>query len=226
MRRTQASVASLVLSPSGRAAVRLAMPASALPAPGQVLLACRPDGADPFRHTLLPVHLDAQGLTALQPAGPAWQPGDHLDLLGPIGRGFAPSASLRRWLLAALGPAPDVLLPLLDVGIQRGVSLAMWADSPLPPLPPQVEVLSDWRGALDWADYVGLALTPGWFEADGAERGPILEAARRAQQAEALTILPMPCGTGICGACATGRGRSLLHPCVDGPVIALADLLR
>jgi hypothetical protein len=89
-----------------------------------------------------------------------------------------------------------------------------------------VEVVSDWAGALDWADYVGLALTPEWLEAEAANSAPVLEAARRAQQAEVLAVLPMPCGTGICGACATGRGRSHLHPCVDGPVIAFKDLLR
>lgn len=226
MRRTLASVVSLLLTPSGQPAVRLTLPASAIPAPGQVLLACRPGGTDAVRQALLPVHLDAQGLTALQPEGDPWQPGDTLDLLGPIGRGFGPAASRRRWLMGALGANPDVLLPLLDAGIQRGASLAMWADSPLPPLPPQVEVLSDWPAALGWADYVGLALTPEWLEADGAGNAPVLEAARRAPQAEALVMFPMPCGTGICGACSTGRGRSILRSCVDGPVLSLTDLLR
>src|SRR5512136_2481148 len=136
MRRTLASLGSLVLTPSGRAAVRLALPAPALPSPGQVLLACRPDGTDPLRQTLVPVHLDARGMTALLPEGVPWQPGDPLDLLGPIGRGFGPATSRRRWLLAAFGSDPDVLLPLLDAGVQHGASLAMWADSPLSPLPP------------------------------------------------------------------------------------------
>jgi hypothetical protein len=225
MRRTLARVISLLIGPSGQAAVRLLSSAAAIPAPGQVLLACRPGGDDPLRHTLLPIALHTDGLTALQPGGTSWQPGEQLDLLGPIGHGFHPSPSRRRWLLAALGVGPDVLLPLMDMGIERGASMAMWAGSPLPPLPPQVEVPSDLEHALDWADYIGLALTPESLEASGPD-SPILNAAQRLRQAEALVILPMPCGTGICGACAAGTSRRPLHACVDGPVVALEDLTR
>jgi Iron-sulfur cluster binding domain of dihydroorotate dehydrogenase B len=219
MRRTRASVVSLLLSPSGKAALRLALPASALPVPGQVMLACRAGGDEPLRQTLLPIHIDTQGLTALQPEATSWQPGEVLDLLGPVGRGFRPSPTRRRWLLAALGIHPDVLLPLMESGVERGASVAVWADAPLPVLPPQVEVPSDLEAALDWADYAGFALTPERLEADDP-RAALLPTASRSQQTEALVILPMPCGTGICGACAMGA-RGLLRACVDGPVIAL-----
>jgi hypothetical protein len=225
MRRTLARVASLVLSPSSQPAVRLLLPASAMPRPGQIMLGCRPAGDEPLRLSLLPIALHTDGLTALQPEGALWQPGDQLDLLGPIGQGFCPSPVRRRWLLAALGVNPDVLLPLLNVGIDRAAGIAMWADSPLSPMPPQVEVSPDLETALDWADYVGLALTPDWLDANGSSAS-ILRAARRPQLAEALVILPMPCGTGICGACAIGGGRTALRVCVDGPVVALEDLAR
>jgi dihydroorotate dehydrogenase electron transfer subunit len=215
-----------VLSPSpGQPAVRLLLPAAALPAPGQVMLACRPGGDDPLRQVLLPIALHADGLTALPPEGTQWQPGEHLDLLGPVGHGFRPSPARRRWLLAALGVNPGVLLPLMDTGIARGVGVAMWAETPLPPLPPQVEVPSDLDSALDWADYLGLALTPEWLEANGSDAS-VLTAAKRPGLAEALVILPMPCGTGICGACAIGGARSPRRACIGGPVLALEDLLR
>lgn len=214
-----------MLSPSGQPAVRLLLPSTAMPAPGQVMLSCRPGGDDPLRLTLLPISLHSDGLTALQPEGASWQPGEQVDLLGPIGHGFRPSAARRRWLLAALGVDPDVLLPLMNMGIDRGESVAMWADSPLPPLPPQVEVPSDVEPVLDWADYIGLALSPEWLEVNGSD-GSILMAASRPRLAEALVILPMPCGTGICGACAVGGGRAPLRACIDGPVVALEDLTR
>jgi len=214
-----------MLSPSGQAAVRLLLPAAAMPAPGQVMLACRPGGDDPLRQTLLPVGLHANGLTVLQPEGASWQPGEELDLLGPVGHGFRPSSSCRRWLLASLGVNPDVMLPLMNTGIDRGASVAMWADSPLPTLPPQAEVPSDLEPALDWADYVGLALTPEWLEAN-APHASILRAAHRPLLAEALVILPMPCGTGICSACSIGSGHKALRACIDGPVVALEDLVR
>jgi hypothetical protein len=189
------------------------------------MLACRPGGDEPLRQSLLPIGLHTNGLTALQPEGTQWHPGEQLDLLGPVGHGFHPSPSRRRWLLATLGANPDLLLPLMSMGIERGVSVAVWAETPLPPLPPQVEVPSDLDPALDWADYVGLALTPEWLEANGSDAS-ILTAATRPGLAEALVILPMPCGTGICGACAIGGTRAARRACIEGPVIALEDLLR
>ena len=225
MRRTLATVASIVLSPSGQVAVHLLLPAAAMPAPGQVMLACRPGGDDPIRKTLLPIASHANALTALQPAEASWQPGERLDLLGPVGHGFRPSSSCRRWLLAALGVDPDILQPLMNMGLDRGASVAVWADSPLPPLPPQVEMPSDLEPALDWADYVGLALTPEWLEVNGPNAS-ILRAARRPRLAEALVVLPVPCGTGICGACSIGSGHKVLRACIDGPVVALEDLVR
>jgi len=214
-----------VLSPSGQSAMRLLLPATAMPAPGQVLLACRPGGDDPLRQTLFPIGFHTNGLTALQPEGESWQPGEQVDLLGPVGHGFRPSSACRRWLLASLGVNPDVMLPLMNMGIDRGASVAMWADSPLPTLPPQVEAPWDLEPALDWADYVGLALTPEWLEANDPTAS-ILRAARRPRLAEALVVLPMPCGTGICGACSIGSGHKTLRACIDGPVVGLEDLVR
>jgi len=225
MRRTLARIESLVLSPSGRSAVRLQLPAALVPTPGQLVLACRPHADEPFRQALLSVALHADGLTALLPEGAAWQPGEQLDLLGPVGRGFRPPRARHRWLLAALGVNPEVLLPLLSLGTERGVSLAMWADSPVPPFPPQVEVSPDLEPAVEWADYVGLALDADWLEVH-ASLASILDAARRTRLAEVLVVTPMPCGTGVCGACAVGHGRAARCACTEGPVFALEDLIR
>lgn len=225
MRRTLAQVESQVLSPLGNPGVRLRIFPAAIPAPGQAVLACRPDGDDPFRQTLLPFALHADGLSAMLPEGAAWQPGERLDMQGPIGRGFRPSAARRRWLLAALGASPEVLLPLLILGIERGVSLTIFADTALPILPPQVEVSTDLDSALEWADYAGLVVTPEWLEHRDLAWST-LQAARRSRLAEVLLCLPMPCGTGVCGACAVGHGRTSRFACTEGPVFPLEDLIR
>jgi dihydroorotate dehydrogenase electron transfer subunit len=225
MRRTLAPVESQVLSPLGRPGVRLRLPPSAIPAPGQAVLGCRPDADDPFRLPLLPFALHADGLSALIPEGTAWQPGEQLDLLGPVGRGFRPPAARRRWLLAAMGASPEVLLPLMNQGIERGVSLAMFTDSSVPTLPPQVEVSTDLDSALEWTDYAGLVLSAEWLEVAGPGSS-IVQAAGRPGLAEALIILPMPCGTGVCGACTIGHGRAARCACTEGPVLALEDLFR
>jgi dihydroorotate dehydrogenase electron transfer subunit len=225
MRRTLARIESLVLSPLGRPGVRLHVTPAAIPAPGQAVLGCRPDADEPFRHPLLPFALHANGLSALIPEGATWQPGEHLDLLGPVGRGFRPPAARRRWLLAAFGASPEVLLPVLNLGVDRGVGLAMYADSPVPTLPPQVEVSPDLDSALDWADYACLAVTAEWLEHTELV-APILQTARAARLAEIMVVLPMPCGTGVCGACAVGRGRAARCACTEGPVFPLEDLDR
>lgn len=225
MRRTLARVESMLLSPLGLPGVRLHVPPPAIPTPGQPVLACRLGADEPSRCTLLPFALHADGLSAPIPEGAAWQPGEELDLLGPVGRGFRPPPARRRWLLAALGASPEVLLPLLNLGIERGASLAMFADSAVPTLPPQVEVSTDLDSALEWADYAGLAVTAEWLEV----RGPTslsLQAARRARLGEVLVLLPMPCATGVCGACAVGHGRTARCACTEGPVFALEDLIR
>src|SRR4030042_98204 len=109
------------------------------------------------------------------------------------------SPARRRTLF--LGATPGGLLPLLSLGTERGVSLAMWADSPVPPFPPQVEVSPDLEPAVEWADYVGLALDADWLEVH-ASPASILDAARRTRLGEGLVVTPLPCGTGMRGACA------------------------
>ena len=127
-----------------------------------------------------------------------------IHLMGPVGRGFQLPSGRRRWLLAAFGASPEVLLPVLNMGVDRGVGLAMYANSPPPALPPQVEISPRSRLRIGLGDYACLAVT-----ADGLERSDIvaagLMAARGARRAEVLIVQPMPCGTGVCGACAVAE---------------------
>lgn len=207
----------------GQPALRLKTTAGAIPAPGQVSLACRTGGADAFRRTLLPLAIHLDGFTCAQPEGVRWFPGDELDLLGPLGGGFHPPPHSARWLLAALGQPAEILMPLVHDGLDRGAQVAIWAEAP-PPLPPEVEVVPLLDPAADWADYIALAVSPGCLrhlETETAYAG----VRRNAHVAEVLLLTPLACGRGVCSACALEGRRQRLRACTDGPVFPLAEVL-
>jgi len=223
MRRTKALVTALTTTAGGQAALQLRTAAGAISAPGQVTLACRTGGAEPLRHTLLPLAIHPDGFTCAQPEGVRWFPGDELDLLGPLGQGFRPPRPCTRWLLAVLGLPSEALLPLLHAGLERGVEVAIWAEAQ-PALPPEVEVVTQLDPAAEWADYVALAVSMDWLrplETDAAFEG----VRRRAAAAEVLLLTPLACGRGVCSACALEGRRHRIRACTDGPIFPLAEVL-
>ena len=216
-------MAALTTTAGGQAALRMRTAAGAITAPGQVSLACQAGGAEPLRHTLIPLALHADGFTCAQPEGVRWFPGDKLDLLGPLGRGFHPPPPRARWLLAALGQPFEALLPLLHAGLERRAEVAIWAEAPLA-LPPEVEVVNQLDPAVEWADYIALTLSMEGLrqlETGDAYAG----VRRRAAAAEVLLLTPLACGRGVCSACALEGRRHRLRVCTDGPVFPLAEVL-
>lgn len=216
-------MAALTATPGGLPALRVKTAPGALTVPGQVCLACRAGGADPLRHTLVPIALHSDGFSCAQPEGVRWFPGDGLDLLGPLGGGFHPPPDRNRWLLAALGLPFDVLLPLLQAGLERGAEVAVWAAS-LPSLPPEIEVVNQIDTAAEWAEYVALAVSmDGLRQLQSA--ATFARVKRRSPIAEALLLAPMACGRGVCSACALEGRRHRLRACSDGPVFPLGEVL-
>jgi dihydroorotate dehydrogenase electron transfer subunit len=191
-------------------------------APGQAGLAFTHLSAQPFlRVPLYPFHSETQGFEfCLETAHPfaALAPGDELDVVGPCGRGFDLPPRLARLLLVGVSPAR--LFSLMHLAIERRLAVTMLIppDAPRPSLPEQVELQ---RGALtaelaDWADLIALDVP----EPEALARRILeLRPGRSIGSIQALTDVPMPCGTGACQACwvETRRGRKLA--CVDGPVI-------
>lgn len=215
MHRTMAQVASIRLEADGETVARLICDPTAIPAAGQFSLALRPGEGAPLRTAIFPLDLHADGFTT--PADRTWQPGDGLDLLGPVGRGFRPPPNARRWALGGIGRRLDRLLPLLQRGIEAGAGVAVWP--PLPPerLPVQVEIVRDQADALEWADYIALDVLPDALdEIDTRLRRQLDTLARTAIQ---VLIAPaMPCGLGLCQACAIDARRGRQLACLDGPV--------
>ena len=113
-------------------------------------------------------------------------------------------------------------------GLALDASVALFADCPLPDLPPAVELspLSSLPEALEWADYLALDLPlqdlPALAARLGLGRGERFQAC----PAQALLHTAMPCGgMAECGACAVITPRAWKKTCTDGPVFDLNDLL-
>ncbi len=224
MRRSLARIEELTLEPSGHPAFRLRCSPSARPAAGQAALVTLPGSGEPLRKTFFPTRIDPESIVADCPPEPAWQPGTWLDLLSPVGRGFGPAPASRRWLLVGLTQETDRLLPLIPMGLGRGASIVLVTPSPPPGLAAEVEVIPQPGPAIAWADYIAID-APG--ESISA-LGDLLpgDAPERRSIAEVLVARPMPCGIGVCAACALPARRGWKMACVDGPVFGAQELLK
>jgi dihydroorotate dehydrogenase electron transfer subunit len=223
--------------------------------PGQFLLVrC----ADPFtcylRRPIFPARvIDDQFELLVRPdpdPGRAWltarQPGDRLDVIGPLGSGFPLAAQTRNLLLAGDEPALGPLLGQLDRALAAGaaVTLALGGTRastlyPVAQLPPVVEFQAatldgslGHRGRitdllpdlLRWADAVCLVGSLDFCRTVRAQA----ESVRFIVEAGFLSVLmtnyPMACGLGACLSCTIEMKAGLKLTCLDGPVFDLMQL--
>jgi len=110
MHRAIARIEAFTLEPLGKPSIRITCEKRLIPNPGQAVMALMPGTKQSLRHVLFPVQICPEGFITDKVPDPGWRLGDKLDLLGPIGTGFSPPPSARRWLLAALGQYPGRLL--------------------------------------------------------------------------------------------------------------------
>lgn len=206
-------------------ALRLQCPPALIPAPGQYVLAqATSDSHTPLAVPLFPAAHHPDGFTAAGPLPPAWSPGLHLRLRGPLGRGLVLPQHARRVGLLGLDTSPARLLPVLKPALEHGAAVAL-ACAALPAgLPPDIEVsgLSAAPEIAAWADCllvdVPRALLP--------ELARLLGNAPLPAGSQVLVHTAMPCGgMGECGACAVGLQRGWAFACKDGPVFALDALV-
>jgi dihydroorotate dehydrogenase electron transfer subunit len=194
-----------------------------VPGVGQPLLAFLPGSEAPLRTALYASEIHPDGITTAQIPSAEWRVGTQVDLLGPIGRGFSPSTSSRRWLLIALGVPLDRLLPLVISALERDLPVVVHSDQRLPDLPAQVEVAVNLDEVFDWADFIAIDTDASRLNAlvEVRKRDPIIPAV----QVQALLDLPLPCGLGVCSACAVRKGRSWKLACQHGPVFDIKGWL-
>ena len=227
MRTGIGSIIEILRDPGGSTSARIDCHPGLIPAPGQYLHAHNPDEADSvLGWSLFPMGLDsASGLVA-GPIPTTWGPGSTLNLRGPLGSGFAIPDVITRLALIMLGETASRLLPLLHTALGKNTDIAIFTDTPLPPLPPAIEIhpLSSVEEALEWANFIAIEIP--WRQISNLRN--ILGLSPHDYlpcPVQALISIPMPCsGVGDCSACAVKVRRGYKLACKDGPVFDLNSL--
>jgi dihydroorotate dehydrogenase electron transfer subunit len=214
------------------------------------------DLGDYLRTPLFPAWLDVEGFDTLVPPdhpAAALRPGDDVNLIGPLGRGFEMPTTACRLLLVASTAYLPVLLPLArqkpgfsekpDFYTALLLSATTAAELyPIRLLPPALEVhvvttdgsaghqgstLDLFPDLVRWADCVCIApLHP----QDPTTYPAMAEIVRDVRVepgrgfAQALVVPPMACGVGACQGCAVPVARGTKLACTDGPVFDLLEL--
>lgn len=219
-------------------ALRSALPGSADPLLRQPLFLA-PQPALEGGTVLLPAQTPAAAFVRALPLG------TELDLLAPLGQGWRIEPATRTLALVGEAASAPALFALAHAALQRGLAVSLIlgvteraAAPPAAWLPTAVEYhlvtsrvpAAAALAALDeqtlrWADQLALALPQALWTS----------LAHRIEQtrlrwprgfAQMVIDMPLPCGVGICDACAieTRRGPRLV--CRDGPIVDLRDLTR
>jgi dihydroorotate dehydrogenase electron transfer subunit len=226
----------------------IADPDGPAPDPGQFAMlaaaACWGGGTDerPFLPRAFSVarrHADGTLDFLLEDVGPGTarlaglRPGDDVWLLGPLGRGFSPPRDGRRPLLVGggvgiaplmiwqdrLGAQCDVLLGFRDAAHAEGAALLAGA-----------RIATD-DGSVGHHGLVTELLTGelGGAEVYACGPPPMLEAVRALcaehdVPAQLALESGMACGYGACFGCVVPTRGGYVRLCVDGPVLAAAEL--
>lgn len=220
--------------------------------PGQFFLA-RCEGCY-LRRPIFPQPLpNGQLSLLLRPApdpGLAWlsarQPGDTLDLIGPLGNGFALPPTARNLLLISDSQRLSPLLGLMHHALASGAAVTLLlggrtaaAIYPATHLPAAVELHAATadgslgrRGTLEallpdflgWADAVAAVGSPGLYRALQRHTRQVRFGASSDFLFGLAAPALLPCGVGACFGCAMPTATGPRLACTDGPVFDLMAL--
>lgn len=220
--------------------------------PGHVL-AFRPglSSLDPLLRKALPIAaLDtAAGIISLLITDtsdtPQQRPGDQIEIVGPIGRGWRLDQQTRNIVLLGDEPHLGALLFMAQAGsrVSANITLLVGVAEKRPPLPgalvPAAVEYQFGQGAdpalaalelldshlLRWADvlYTTLPLRVYPELADRIRAGRIQWSPGFAH---GLLIPPMACFCGICDTCLVAEARHAWRACMDGPQCDVRDFVR
>lgn len=207
---------------------RISCPPELIPAPGQYLLAHASGSDAPLPVALFPSLFHPEsGFRCAPPVPVSWQPGQRLNLLGPIGRGFTLPSAARKLVLIAWDADPARLLGLIPLALKQEAEIVLLSDSPVADLPEVIEVqpLKSLRDVLHWSTYAAFDIRrenlPQMREKLTGQESLTLRL-----EAQVLVRAPMPCGAvAECGVCAILLHHSWKMACKDGPVFEFRELL-
>jgi dihydroorotate dehydrogenase electron transfer subunit len=236
---------------------RLTLAAPTLPPaqPGQFLLISCADRLTCYlRRPVFPIPLANHHFSLLLRPNPdpglAWlatrQPGDTLDVIGPLGVGFPLPKNRRNLLLVSDGPEIGPLLGQMELAIAAGMALTLALGGsraaalyPMAALPAEVEIQAatldgslGHRGPvtnllpnlLRWADLVGAVGSPSLYRTLSQQMVQVRFRSEPEFLYGLFTDGLMGCGVGACFSCAIETTAGPKLACVDGPVFDLAAL--
>lgn len=176
---------------------------------------------------------------------PQQRPGDEIDILGPIGRGWRLDDQTRNIVLLGDEPHLGALLFMAQTGSRRSanITLLVGVAERRPPLPgalvPSAVEYQFGQGAdpalaaldlldaqlLRWADVLYTTLPQRVYPelADRIRAGRIQWTPGFAQ---GLLMSPMACFCGICDTCLVPEARRPWRACIDGPQCDVRDFAR
>ncbi len=211
---------------NGKSAGRIRCDPRLVPAPGQYLLAqalSEPDA--PLAHPVFSAGLCPGGFYAAPPLPADWRPGAHLNIRGPLGKGFQLPPTARFVALAVFGEDPARLLALAEPALTQNAAVVLLADAAPEGLPAAIEIspLSALPETLRWADYIAFDLP----RAALPTTLKLITDTSYSRDGQALIETPIPCGgMGECGVCAVSLRKGYKLACKDGPVFDLKTLLE
>ena len=171
------------------------------------------------------------------------RPGDTVDIIGPLGRGFSVRSQSTNLLLVAQGWGFSPVAALADEARKKGKNVTMLVGAvtqgqmyPISLLPPEAEVeVATEDGSAGRQGHVTDIVTDYWDWSDQVfAAGPLpmyralAEVAYRrgwSRSVQALADVGMACGVGACYGCTIETRRGPRLACRDGPRFNLRDLV-
>lgn len=182
--------------------------------------------------TIFPIEINENGYLKIDNIPKTWQPGDIIQIWGPLGSGFSVPAMINSLGILSYENDPIRLLSLIALpGLQK-VRVTLFCDeldtSLLSRLPVRVEILplsaiTDLKGELDF-----LAIEVELKHIKLLKESLLYPAKIWAElPGQVLVLTEMPCsGMGDCRVCAIKTKNGWKRACKDGPVFLVEDVLN